>query len=107
MKARDVAPDQQPHGWQLPARQPCGHLRMVPPLDLHEIGGTNQPVQLAPLRADHQSAAMGTQMVRELGPLGPFQTGHHMADAISAASRLRHHAGEHLANAPAQVGRDM
>lgn len=80
---------------------------MVPPFQLHDIGLPYPLLQLMLAWAYPKLAAIGLDVIGELRFLRRFQANHGMAHAILPAFRRRHQTGQHLADAAAQVGRDM
>lgn len=88
VQAGDVAPDDQPTWWQRCFTKPAGYERVMPPLDLHDVGGADSAVEFLGTRADQQFTAMACQMRAENIFFRLFKTGHDMSEAIAPARGL-------------------
>ena len=107
VQAGDMTPHHQSHGRQRAGAQPAGDHRVMPPFELHEIGGLHQRVERFGRRGAHQGAAAGLDMRGELRLFGRFETGDGVFDAVAPAGRGLDQARQHLAHAAAQMRGDV
>ncbi|MNY78733.1 hypothetical protein D3C86_2191090 [compost metagenome] len=60
----------------------------MPPLDLHDIGGSDSVVEFFGARTDEQFTAMACQMRAENVFFRLFETDHDMSEAIAPVRRF-------------------